>query len=313
MVHVDGVVSSALADMSDPSTAAEFRVRDGSLTAIVVRLMSGRVGSTLLMQLLATSDEVVLDRVYPFENAFLAYFSHITRQLGRPYFPARDPSIHTLVKAFNSDMSTLGGPLPFETRIVDLAGLERRALRRLWDAFAEAATVAAGRPVHYYAEKLLVDARPIVEAGIPVVLIDLVRDPRDVLASIYAFNAARGFVSFGRAPGQSDKAFLEVFIANTKSLMNAMNRPIHGVQPIFVRYEDMVGDLPGLASRIGPQLGLRLDPGQVDSARDNYRHHMTSDGGPNSVGRWRADLRRWEVARIERELGSVMARLGYVS
>jgi hypothetical protein len=286
--------------------------REG-LTALLVRFASGRVGSTLLMQLLATSADVVLDRVYPFENAYLAYFVHVAEQLGRTYDPARDHSIHTLVADLSSGATELGGPLPFQPSSVDRRVLKRLTLRRLWDAFSDAADLQAGHAMRFYAEKLLVgvDVHAVIESGVNVVLIDLVRDPRDVLASIRAFDAARGFPSFGRAPGQSDEEYLHLFIATAKPLMQAMLQPQRGVQSILVRYEDMIGDLGREASRLEAKLGLSLDHGDVEASRGDYRHHMTSDSGPASVGRWRADLRPGEIAVIEHELGAEMTGLGY--
>ena len=277
--------------------------------------MSGRVGSTLLMQLLATSDEVIVDRVYPYENAYLAFFIHFIEQLGMPYDPARNWSIHALVDDINAEISTKGGPMPFDPVSVDRHTLKVRAMRRLWEAFSEAAVERDNGPgeARFYAEKLIVgvDPRTIIEAQIPIVLIDLIRDPRDVFASIQAFNAARGFPSFGRLRGQSDADYLEVFVAAERGLLAELNRPLHGVTPILVRYEDMVADLPAMAARLGSMIGLALDHVQVEAGRDAVRHHMTSDGGAGSVGRWRDDLSPTEIARIESELGAEMDRLGY--
>jgi Sulfotransferase family len=277
--------------------------------------MSGRVGSTLLLQLLATSDEVVVDRVYPFENAYLAFFIHFVEQLGMPYDAARNWNIHALVADIDAEASIKGGPLPFEPISVDRQELRRRAMRKLWEAFSEAAVIRTGGTgrVRFYAEKLIVgvDVRSVMEAHIPVVLIDLVRDPRDVFASIQAFNQARGFPSFGRLAGHSDAEYLDVFVAAEKAQLIGLHRPYHGVTPILVRYEDMVADLGGIATRLGSEIGLSLDHTVVESGRDAFRHHMTSDGGPGSVGRWRHDLSPREIAKIEKELGADMARLGY--
>lgn len=290
-------------------------ISGGALTAIAVRLSSGRVGSTLLMQLLATSDEIVFDRTYPYENAYLPYFIHVARQLGMPHDVSRDGTIYTLIDDINESRSAKAGAIPFEPLSVDRHDLQRRALRKLWEAFSGAAQNHAdsGPSVRYYAEKLIlgVDLRPAIEAGVPVVFIDLVRDPRDVLSSITAFNRVRGFPSFGRLPDQSDEEYLEFFIADQKRNLSGIELPYCGVQPISIRYEDMVMDLAGLAERLGSELQVSLDHVRVEAARSDNRKHMTSDGGAGSVGRWQDDLKPSEVAMIERELGPEMARLGY--
>jgi hypothetical protein len=52
--------------------------------------------------------------------------------------------------------------------------------RHIWSAWSEGAR--SGQPaLRWYAEKLAVDIRQIDEASIPLRVIDLVRDPRDVL------------------------------------------------------------------------------------------------------------------------------------
>ena len=49
----------------------------------------------------------------------------------------------------------------------------------------------------------------VLDAGIPVRAIDLVRDPRDIFTSILDFDERRGFFGFGRQPGQSDLDYVE--------------------------------------------------------------------------------------------------------
>ena len=51
--------------------------RAGLLTPVLVRMLEGRVGSTAMMELLASSPEVALDRTYPFHNSYLTYFVHL--------------------------------------------------------------------------------------------------------------------------------------------------------------------------------------------------------------------------------------------
>lgn len=284
------------------------------LTAVLARLSAGRTGSTLLMQLLATGDDVVIDRAYPFENAYLPCFIDMARRVGAEYRPARDGTVHTLVEQFASGVQTRGGALPFEPRSIDRADLQRRVLGKLWEAFSESAQRQRGdAPAHYYAEKLQpgVDPSVAIDAGIPIRLIDVVRDPRDVVVSIRAFNRKRGFASFGRLPEQTEQEYLEYLIRYQQSTLSNIDRPVRGVEPILVRYEEMVEDLSGVSARLGNELGTSFDALAVAAARSEYRAHMTSDGKADSVGRWHRDLNGDEVALIERGLGSDMVRLGY--
>lgn len=284
------------------------------LTAILARLSSGRTGSTLLMQLLATSRDVVIDRVYPFENAYVPCFLDMAARVGAAYQLDRDGTVHSLVAQLSSGMVARSGAIPFETHVIDRADLERRTLYKLWEAFSESARCKLGSmAARYYAEKLQpgVDAGAAVDAGIPVRVIDVVRDPRDVLASIRAFNKQRGFPSFGRHADQTEPEYVEYFLEYQRRMLGDIDTPLRGVQPILVRYEDMIADLGGVATRIGAALGISLDYRAVEAGRDDYRAHMTSDGAAGSMGRWLRDLDRAEVALIEQRLGTEMVRLGY--
>lgn len=282
---------------------------------MLARLSSGRTGSTLLMQLLATAADVVVDRVYPFENAYLPCFMDMARRVGADYRADRDGTVHTLVEQLGSDVCARAGSIPFDPQSIERPDLQRRVLHNVWEAFSEAAHHMRNgrRRARYYAEKLQpgVDAAVAIDAGIPVVLIDVVRDPRDVVASIRAFNEKRGFASFGRLPDQTEQQYLEYLVEYQGTTLLDLATPLRDVQPILVRYEDMVDDLAGVAGRLERALGTSLDHRAVEAARAEHREHMTSDGASGSVGRWRQDLDRAEVALIEHGLGHEMVRLGY--
>lgn len=263
------------------------------------------------MQLLGTSGEVVVDRISGYEHEYLQYFVHFTNQVGTAFDPKRHWNASEVVDDIRAEVSQKGGPLPFRALSVDITDLQRRALRKLWEAFSEVAAASAEGPVRYYAEKWRLELDPLIDAGIKVVPIDLVRDPRDVFASIRAFNQARGFLAFGRRQDQSEEEYLWTRIEQWQRLLKELHRPVRGIEPICVRYEDMVDDLRGVASRVGAQLGLSLDAARVEADRGRYRKHMTSDGATGSVGRWRQDLSSSEIHTIESELGSEMARFGY--
>src|SRR5437773_2083190 len=62
----------------------ELRPNIPSLKPLLV-LFSGRSGSTLLMQLLGTSQQIVFDRVYPFEVRYLTYLLRWAQMLEQEY------------------------------------------------------------------------------------------------------------------------------------------------------------------------------------------------------------------------------------
>lgn len=76
-----------------------------------LRAVQGRVGSTLLMQFLASSPEVAIDRRYPHgEYRYLSYCSRATAAMTRPWRPDADPGFTEL---FFGETERFG-PLPFE-------------------------------------------------------------------------------------------------------------------------------------------------------------------------------------------------------
>src|SRR5688572_8281778 len=171
------------------------------------------------MQLLGTSDEVVLDLAQPYENRYLSYLQHLVRPMGEEHDPAGPWQMHQLIHR----VPGVYGPLPFTPLSVDRHELQRRSMRGLWTAFSETARIEQPS-ARFYAEKIRGDFDLIVEAGIEVRAIDLLRDPRDIFVSILSFDEKRGFFGFGRQAGQSDLEYLETFAASVRSRAAEMRR-----------------------------------------------------------------------------------------
>jgi hypothetical protein len=274
---------------------------DGLLPVVGLRLMNGRVGSTLLMQLLATSPRIVFDREYPYgEYRYLSYCARIAGVVGGE--GGRD----RVTPFFFS--STAAGPIPWEPQSLDRTALAPRALRALWsacsDGFREQNPAAA-----LYAEKLATDPATVVTAGIPLRIIDLVRDPRDVLASIRAFTA-RGVDGFDRTPETDEAQYLEDFVARTRERLTDLAE-LSGCDQRVLRYEDVATDLHATATAVGAWLGEPLDADTVLADRFAYARHVTTDSVDASIGRWRADLAPAEAAAIWDGLSDLLEPLGY--
>jgi hypothetical protein len=274
------------------------------LEPILIRPMEGRTGSTLLMSLLGTAPEVVFDRVHPYENRYLTYLSRLVEHLADPV-GANDRWDNGVL--IEGDRHLIGS-IPFTTEIVQRARLQRSATRHLWAAFSE--SVPRPRGVErYYAEKNLGPGLGLLTAaGIECRVINLVRDPRDVVASIRAFDAKRGTFGFGRVPGQTDLAYLGWLVgvmARNLAEMTAREGAM------WVRYEDLVSDLPTVSAELSEWLGITLVPDQaLRRARDQGRH-VTMQDPLDSIGRWRSDLTRQDLECIDQGLHRQMLDLGY--
>jgi hypothetical protein len=277
------------------------------LPVIGVRLLDGRVGSTLLLQLLATSDEVTLERGYPEgERRYLSYCIRVAEWVATPW----DPLIHPGVTELLFGPAERAGPIPFTPSLVEPGALSRLMLTGMWAAVSQELR-RTSPTARYYAEKLVRDGGMLVDSAIPLRLIDLVRDPRDVICSIRAFT--RGGAVFGRTEHQSDDEYLEQKIADYLNRLRAMSATPANVDRMILRYEDLVHDLDRWAYHLGAWLGLQLDAGSVLAGQAERRHHMTSASVDESVGRWRRELPAGQARRIWDVLGPELEPLGYVA
>jgi hypothetical protein len=277
------------------------------LPVVGIRLPEGRVGSTLLMRLIASSPNVALDRRYPYgEFRYLSYCAKAASYISRPLRPDLDPGVTALFFGESDEF----GPLPFDPQILDRYGLEVPVLGHLWEAFSSA-ILAKDPSVRLYAEKLAGPTRPLFDAGIPLRIIDCIRDPRDVLASIRAFTGKTGVDGFGRRSDESESEYLPRFLERFGQTLDEMADTPNGIDRVIVRYEDLVGDLSAMAERLSNWLGLILDPSVDERSRAENPDHLTSSSVAESVGRWRRDLASEEAERIWAALGSKLTSYGY--
>jgi hypothetical protein len=144
----------------------------------------------------------------------------------------------------------------------------------------------------------------------------LVRDPRDLLASILAFNAKRGFQAFGRSAVKNDHTYIVVL----RERMRQIQRAVEARTPraYFLRYEDLIRQPHETLRALLEYLDLDAAPATVEKVLQRagedtaeLKFHRTSAGPRESIGRWRRDLSPKLQALCQRELGEVLAPLGY--
>jgi hypothetical protein len=275
------------------------------IPVVGVRMLEGRCGTTLLMQLLGTAPEIVFDRRYPSEYRWLSYFAHMAAQMTEPFDPERDIGL----TPFFFGEQPAWGPVPFESDVIEVGELTAPLLRGMWSTFCDAVRTQH-EPVRYYAEKLALPIDPFLDAGIDLRIIDLLRDPRDMLASIRAFTA-RGVDGFDDPGAGTPEEYVDRFIATLHRGLDRMDETPAAIPTVVVRYEDLAGDLAGVAARISGWLGVELDAGAVLAQRSDYEHHMTSASVDASIGRWRQDLEPAHATRVAEALGDRLTTYGY--
>jgi hypothetical protein len=293
----DGVAVRVAGQPRLPGPDAE----EVGLTPLLMSLISGRTGSTLLMQLLATAPSIDFDRVAPYENNYLAYLTNLSNQTAEPA-PAQPGDARR-----QSPPALLPPPFPTMLNRNELAG---RLLRGMWREFSDLRREQ--RPeARFWAEKF--GDRPVPTTLPAAKVILLVRDPRDIWCSINSFDDQRGFYGFGRRQDEDRASFLRFFLESVYDLLDRSFPPSASV--LLVRYEDLVTDIEREARRIGAWLGVRLDPAAVVANRSSFRDHMTSadpaSDPSSSVGRWHRDLSPDEREIFRAEAGLVIAQLGY--
>ena len=276
-----------------------------ALCPLLVRPLSGRSGTTAMMQLLGSSNEIAFTRRYPFEDRWTEAIVDMASSLGRDEPPVVSDTVPARLARRLHDLAY--GPVRepgtvFRDTDLHVDRLRRAAFDGAWSALAEQepdARFVAEKSDRSVAARLAgwhLDHRSI----------HLARDPRDIWASITAFDRRRGYYGFGRERHQSRSSFLQSW------LLEAVRRAAlfeESPNDRIVRYEDLVSAPSDVAEDLGRWLDVRLDPAALRLS--DHPQHRTSVDLQGSVGRWRRDVAVADVRAIEDALGDFIAARGY--
>lgn len=266
----------------------------------------GRSGTTWLMRMLRHHPEIVVYEKHPYEQTFAKYWMHMLRVLSQPADSINSYEPET----FHNEIWHLGYNPFHDIQIAHepasrewfgreyVERLARFAQTSVDEWYARVARAQGQAAPAYFAEKhqwpnyipvliweLYPDAKEIF----------LVRDFRDMVFSILAFDRQRGYSGFGRPEGRSDEDYVrmelrEMALNLRKSWVTRRDRA-H-----LVRYEDLVrhphetakGILEYLELDTSPdRIGQLLAAGSVES--EELRLHRTSQKAEESIGRWRRE------------------------
>jgi len=312
----------------------------------------GRTGSTWLVRLLEQHPGVVAYRPFFYEPRVASYWMGVLKTLSDPasYLQGLLPDLSrrqqsvafpegtaSYLQGLRPDLS----PAPWwtgENRPSPLPPLPPEPDLRGWlggdhveslaafccgriDAFYEQVAAALGRPgAPYFVEKVFPD-RFILPAlhelypGAKEIL--LVRDFRDMVCSIAAFTAKRGYAAFGRQHARDEAEHIRNLRGRAVCMLESWQR--RSDRAFLLHYEDLIErpeETLGAALRY---LGLDDDPGLVERMirqatelrPDVQKDHQTSAGPRESVGRWRRDLSPALLAVCQESFGDVLRAFGY--
>jgi len=288
----------------------------------------GRTGTTWLMRLLSEHPELVMDARYPFEARQQRYWMHWLQIMAEPAnhresshpdnFHAQHWSVGAnpyFTAAVAKEDPALAEKLAGE-QVIDLAGSAHRAVETYYLSCA----ARFGHPnARFSVEKHGPDAIPrlLWELYPGAKEIFLARDPRDMLASMLAFNEKRGTSKFGRDRVETDTDFVRQLAPTVSGLMQ--NWRSRRERAHLVRYEDLVTTPEKTLRETFEYVGVDASADMVQnvlrraSAPDpKLAFHMTSRDQDASIGRWKRDLPADVQALCNEEFGPALVEFGYL-
>jgi hypothetical protein len=276
-----------------------------------------------LMRMLEAHPEMLVYRPYRYEQQVASYWLDVLLTLS-------DPSsyIRQIAPAGNLEdpLWWLGSKRP-PPRLRDsalerwlgsdaLAQLARVSQERIAAVYDQIAA-GAGKPgARYFAEKHSLRTAALGSELYPGAReVFLVRDLRDMVASIMDFNRRRGVEGFGRAAAASDTDWIHGLAGWSTSLVRAWGR--RSERAHLVRYEDLVVRPAETLAALLRYAGVDDSPAQVEamlaaSATEmpELARHRTRRAD-ESVGRWRADLPEELQRACGQAFGAALEAFGY--
>jgi hypothetical protein len=318
----DAVVPLALIRGHRDALASDF---DPALDPVMVTTL-GRTGSTILMKVLATHPEVVAYQPFEHEPRVATYWMGVLRSLGDPASYRRQ-----IIPTGTLDGTWwTGADLPLPRRVKDdrltrwmgvtavreLAGF---CQRRIDGLYLDVATAEGGAAPRFFAEKFRPDRIPDLmwELYPRAREVILVRDFRDMVASMFAYNAKRGVAGFRRGEYADDADYVVKQVAGgVKGL--AATWLARRERAHLVRYEDLVLDPARTVAALLRYLGLDSAGPDADRMVESLTKrepetegHRTTPDPRASIGRWRQDLAPAVRRACEQALARELETFGY--
>jgi hypothetical protein len=286
----------------------------------------GRTGSTLLTALLGAHPRACAYQPFEFEPRAGSYWIDVLLTLTDPvsYLSQLDPVGNVEAEGWwlgrdgqpagrmptRTGERSIGDWLSSEA-VGSLAALCQQRIGAVYDRVA---ATGDGHPEVFVEKYVPGHAPSLVRELYPDSReVFLVRDFRDMVASIFAYTATRAPGRLGRSLAVSDEDYVISQVRNSV-LRLVRNWERRAERSHLVRYEDLVSSPRDTLRDALSYLELEADDVTIDamlSSVDDHAWHRTAESPDHSVGRWRRDLAPELVTVCEEALGFAYEMFGY--
>jgi len=267
----------------------------------------GRSGSTWLAWLLTCHPEVVGYRAMEYETRVATYWTSVLQALAQPrsYLSQVVPTNLETDRTWWLGEKATGSPRLEDPALEGWLGKEAiedvAALcqSRIGAFFERVAAEEGKQSPWYFLEKFLLE--PVVLDLLAEIFprtreLILVRDFRDVVSSVLAFNRKRGYLAFGREHVDSDAEYVRS-VAYRQALGLLQRWQEREGEAHLVRYEDLLLEpedtLRAICEFVGVDASEDAVTETLETARrrsPNMDHHRTAKDPAATVNRWVEDL-----------------------
>ena len=283
----------------------------------------GRTGSTILMKVLAAHPEMVVCSPFQHEARVATYWLGVMTSLTDPVSYRRQINPTGVIDGTwwvgNQPPLPRRPKDPRLNRWLDVDAVSEIAAfcqSRIEAAYGEIAA-AAGIAPRFFAEKYRPDRIPEMmwELYPRAREIVLVRDFRDMVASMFAYNVKRGRMGFRRDRFSDDAQYVLEQIKPAVSALAAAWEARRD-RAHLVRYEDLVLEPEATIASMLSYLGLDAGPagamaGALTDRGAETEWHRTTPDPAASIGRWRTDLTEGVRGACEDALAPELRAFGY--
>jgi hypothetical protein len=287
-----------------------------------------RTGTTWIMRLLSEHPSIASLRIYPYEVRPGKYWMQLLGAMAEPAYQAQ-----SLSKLGNFDGDWWEAQDPFQRgSLAQNAALqqwfnsrfvEQTALlcqQSIEDCYREIASVQNQPAPQYFAEKHIPDEVPgiIWELYPHTREIIVVRDFRDMLCSIRAFNAKRGTVGFNRDQVDNEEQYIHRLGREAQQLLSSWRT--RSDRACLVRYEDLISQPVDTLRRVFAYLDIECPSSTVEDIlrralvdTSEMQAHRTSGSAQTSIARWHSDLDADSKLLCEHVFGAALEEFGYTA